>query len=35
MLGLSPYEGLDGSLRPIEPFLVEEAARLRGTRGGG
>jgi len=32
MLGLPPYEGLDPPLRPIEPFLTEEAARLRGTR---
>ena len=35
MLGLPPYDGLDAPLRPIEPFLVDEAARLRGTRGGG
>ncbi len=32
MLGLPPYEGLDGPLRPVEPFLAEEAARLRGAR---
>jgi uncharacterized protein YbjT (DUF2867 family) len=32
MLGLPAYEGLDPPLRPIEPFLAEEAARLKGTR---
>ena len=32
MLGLPPYEGLDVPLRPVEPFLTEEAARLRGTQ---
>lgn len=32
MLGLPPYEGLDRPLAPIEPFLAEEAARLRGPR---
>jgi NADH dehydrogenase len=32
MLGLPPYEGLEGSLLPVEPFLAEEAARLRKTR---
>lgn len=34
MLGPPPYEGLDGPLAPIEPFLAEEAGRLRGTRPG-
>ena len=29
MLGLPPYEGLGEPLRPVEPFLSEEAARLR------
>lgn len=32
MLGLPPYEGLDPPLSPIEPFLAEEASRLRGPR---
>ena len=32
MLGLPPYSGLDEPLLPVEPFLAEEAARLRGTR---
>ncbi|MGP8159270.1 MAG: SDR family oxidoreductase [Thermoplasmata archaeon] len=32
MLGLPPYEGLEEPLLPVEPFLAEEAARLRGTR---
>jgi NADH dehydrogenase len=32
MLGLPPYEGLEPPLRPIEPFLAEEASRLRGAR---
>ncbi|HEY1198214.1 MAG TPA: NAD(P)H-binding protein [Thermoplasmata archaeon] len=32
MLGLPPYEGLEESLLPLEPFLAEEAARLRKTR---
>jgi len=32
MLGLPPYEGLSAPLQPVEPFLAEEAARLRGTR---
>ena len=31
MLGLPPYEGLSDPLRPVEPFLTEEAARLRRT----
>jgi uncharacterized protein YbjT (DUF2867 family) len=31
MLGLDPYEGLDPPMHPVEPFLLEEAARLRGT----
>jgi len=31
MLGLSPYAGLEPPLTPLEPFLGEEAARLRGT----
>jgi uncharacterized protein YbjT (DUF2867 family) len=35
MLGLAPYEGLDEPLLPVEPFLAEEAARLRGARVGG
>jgi uncharacterized protein YbjT (DUF2867 family) len=34
MLGLPPYEGLEEPLRPVEPFLAEEAARLRGARTG-
>jgi len=34
MLGLPPYDGLGEPLHPVEPFLAEEAARLRGTRGG-
>ena len=33
MLGLPPYGGLDQPLTPLEPFLAEESARLRGTRG--
>lgn len=33
MLGLPPYEGLTEPLLPVEPFLADEAARLRGTRG--
>ncbi|MGA8604466.1 MAG: NAD(P)H-binding protein [Thermoplasmata archaeon] len=32
MLGLSPYGDLEGPLQPIEPFLAEEATRLRGAR---
>jgi NADH dehydrogenase len=32
MLGLAPYEGLDPPLGQVEPFLAEEAMRLRGTR---
>lgn len=32
MLGLPPYDGLATPLRPVEPFLAEEAARLRGTQ---
>ena len=32
MLGLPPYEGLSTPLAPVEPFLAEEAARLRGTQ---
>ena len=32
MLGLPPYEGLGQPLLPVEPFLAEEASRLRGTR---
>jgi NADH dehydrogenase len=32
MLGLPPYEGLPTPLRPVEPFLTEEATRLRGTQ---
>ncbi|HYB79492.1 MAG TPA: NAD(P)H-binding protein [Thermoplasmata archaeon] len=32
MLGLPPYPGLPSPLRPVEPFLAEEAARLRGTQ---
>jgi uncharacterized protein YbjT (DUF2867 family) len=32
MLGLAPYEGLDPPLLPLEPFLAEEAVRLRGAR---
>jgi NADH dehydrogenase len=32
MLGLPPYEGLTTPLRPLEPFLAEEVARLRGTQ---
>ncbi|MGD0587743.1 MAG: NAD(P)H-binding protein [Thermoplasmata archaeon] len=35
MLGLAPYPGLDPPLAPIEPFLSNEAARLRGARAGG
>lgn len=31
-LGLPPYEGLEGPLTPVEPFLAEEATRLRGTQ---
>ena len=31
MLGLPPYEGLDRPLASVEPFLVEEATRLRGA----
>jgi hypothetical protein len=31
MLGLPAYEGLEGPLRSVEPFLAEEAARLTGT----
>ena len=34
MLGLAPYAGLDEPLRSVEPFLAEEAARLRGPRVG-
>jgi len=34
MLGLPPYPGLDPPLVPIEPFLAQEAARLRGRRAG-
>lgn len=29
LLGLPPYEGLDVPLQPVEPFLTEEAHRLR------
>jgi len=32
MLGLPPYEGLSEPLRPVDGFLVEEAARLTGSR---
>jgi len=32
MLGLPPYEGLETPLAPVEPFLTEEAHRLRGAR---
>jgi len=32
MLGLPPYQGLGEPLTPVEPFLTEEATRLRGTR---
>jgi DNA-binding PadR family transcriptional regulator len=32
MLGLPSYDGSDSPLRPIEPFVAEEAARLGGTR---
>jgi NADH dehydrogenase len=32
LLGLPPYEGLDQPLVPVEPFLSEEARRLRGAR---
>ncbi|HTT44882.1 MAG TPA: NAD(P)H-binding protein [Thermoplasmata archaeon] len=32
MLGLPPYTGLDEPLHPVEPFLREEAARLRRTQ---
>lgn len=32
MLGLPPYVGLGEPLQPVEPFLAEEAARLRGSR---
>jgi len=32
MLGLPPYSGGSTPLRPVEPFLAEEAARLRGTQ---
>ena len=32
MLGLPPYAGLDTPLRTVEPFLAQEAARLRGTQ---
>lgn len=32
LLGLPPYEGLDRPLRPLEPFLESEAARLEGGR---
>ena len=32
MLGLPPYEGLGVPLKPVGPFIAEEAARLRGTR---
>lgn len=35
MLGLPPYEGLDPPLRPIEPFLSEEALRFRRSRQAG
>lgn len=31
MLGLAPYEGFDRPLAGVEPFLAEEAARLRGA----
>ena len=30
LLGLPPYEGLDSPLLPVEPFLSQEARRLRG-----
>ena len=33
MLGLPAYEGLGEPLHPVEPFLTEEAARLRRTGG--
>jgi uncharacterized protein YbjT (DUF2867 family) len=33
MLGLPPYAGLEQPLTPVEPFLAEASARLRGTRG--
>jgi hypothetical protein len=29
MLGLARYDGLDRPLQPLEPFLDQEAARLR------
>lgn len=32
MLGLPSYQGGDAPLAPVEPFLEEEAARLRRTR---
>lgn len=34
LLGLPPYEGLDQPLVPVEPFLSEEARRLRGAKAG-
>ncbi len=33
LLGLPPYTGLDRPLTPVEPYLGEEAARLRGDPG--
>jgi uncharacterized protein YbjT (DUF2867 family) len=35
LLGLPPYEGLDAPLEPVEPFLSEEAVRLRGRKASG
>jgi hypothetical protein len=32
LLGLPPYEGLETPLEPVEPFLTQEAVRLRGRR---
>lgn len=32
MLGLPPYAGLETPLLPVEPFLAEEAVRLRRTQ---